>query len=139
MEAKKRIAMVKKDGVMMKLEYKFLTDEEFEKCLDELSKKTNVDVGSIITYDLGTRDDVEEGTMYFCPKCGEYNEFGHEPNVREFYQKDPETGKLKPAGYHKNLTLECYSCDETFEIYTEQFEKESEKLTKLMFEQENLS
>lgn len=127
METKKRIAIIKKEGMTMKMEYSYLTDVEFEKSLAEVSKKMNVSPDSILTYTLGTQEEMEDGMMYFCPRCGEYNEYGYEPELHLYYRTEGDVSG--PAGYFKDVQVNCTSCDDTFRLTNQKMEDEAQALS----------
>jgi hypothetical protein len=128
MEKKKRVAVCQKGGIVMRVDYNFVTDEEFQKSLAEWATNINVDVDNIITYTLGDEDEMEEGNAYFCPRCGYYNKYGYEPNISLYYQEDKLTGESKPTGYFKTLDIECEHCDVTFHIQTDKFNEDTKDL-----------
>lgn len=136
MDKKKRIVIMKLEGISIRFDYTFLDDIEFQASLEELSRVYKIDKGSILTYTLGTEEETENGVVHFCPRCGTYNEHGFSPEVDTYYAIDKETEQLKPAGLYKTLNIDCLNCNDIFNISTEQFQEESAKLTKTFLAKE---
>lgn len=133
---KQRIAIVQKDGISMRLSYDFVTDAQFDTSLKELAEKMKYPYEHIVQYTLGDEEETQEGTLYFCPKCGYHNDGGYEPDVRMYYRQDSE-GKSQPAGYFKTLNIDCTECDTVFEVRTEQFDADVEELNKAFSTNQN--
>lgn len=127
---KQRIAIYTKKGITTRIEYNPITDEQFEKNLTNISTSKGIEKDSILTYTLGDEDEMENGNLYFCPRCGHHNEYAYEPDLRMFYAKDKETDELKEAGYYKFVTIDCSGCDETFEIHSKKMDEDAQKFTK---------
>ena len=136
-EKKKRIVMFKVDGTFIRFDYTYIDDDEFEASLEGLASKYKINKDSIFTFTLGTQEQTEDGIVHFCPKCGSHYEYGFEPSVNMYYSIDKESNELKPAGYYKTLNIDCYTCGEVFNISTDKFEEESDKLTQDLLEKEN--
>lgn len=124
MDKKKRIAIAKKNGLTMKLEFEYVTDQEFEDALKKHEELTKMPAEDFITYTLGAEDEMNEGTLYFCPRCGEYNEYGFEPNVTPYYN----SADKKLAGFFKRVDIECMNCDENYEIHNSRFDEDMKKM-----------
>lgn len=128
-DKKRRVALYQKKGVQARLEYPYITDDEFDKSIKELAAKMGIDPASVVTYTLGTKDEMEEGTLYFCPRCGTKHHDGIEPTTSMFL-KQGKDGAMTTAGYYKMLVMDSYCCNEEFEIHTDKWAEESEKLNK---------
>lgn len=139
METKKRVALLKKGEITTRLDYTYLTDEAFDRSVQDIANRWGVHPEHVLTYTLGNEDETNEGNCYFCPRCGHYNEWGHEPHTRQYYRHNPETGRSEPAGYFKSLTLECDQCEETFEIQTDTWDEEGKRMTKAFQEEKETS
>jgi hypothetical protein len=107
-----------------------MTDDEFEESLKEWAAKTGADYDSILTYAIGTEDEEAEGHLYFCPRCGAFEEYGHEPNTRMMYRK-AENGELKEAGYFTSNHIDCSNCNNIFEIHSDKYQETDSALNKL--------
>lgn len=130
---KKRAAIYKSGSMTMRFDYPFITDEDLEKSLKEFADKLNAEPDSILVYTLGDEDEEENGVLYFCPKCGAYNEYGYDPSMRMFYRRDKEGEQPKEAGYFKNNIIDCTNCNEVFEIHTDKYTEQAEEMTKRYF------
>lgn len=130
---KKRIAVIHTKGTMVKFNFDYLTEAEFEKSLDEIAEKYNYVKEDIMRYTLGTKEEMEDGNLYFCPKCGNYESSGFKPAIRLLTVLKPnetEGTSMETVAYEKYLEINCFHCESEFEIATEQFLEESEQLTK---------
>lgn len=132
-EPRKRIVVIKNSGLRVRYAFGYISDAELEEVLDQLVKEFSYDKKAMTIYTLGDEDADEEGTVWFCPNCGEYNEYGYEPETHLLYATD-EHGQITPAHYYKEIVIDCIDCERTTNIHTEQFEEDVQDLNKLLKE-----
>jgi hypothetical protein len=129
-EKKKWVALYGTGSLTIRFDYGYLTEEEVQESLQEWATKTGYDVDNVILYSIGTKEEEEEGCLFFCPRCGAHNEYGMEPSTRLFYREDKE-GNTKPAGYFKSTWVECTNCDNTYEVHSDKYHEDVKEMNKL--------
>ncbi|MEX3625330.1 hypothetical protein [Viridibacillus arvi] len=120
---KKRIAIYKKYGITVQLDLDFQTEEELFRKLDDIAIHAGILPGNISVFTLGTKEQMNEGYVYFCPRCGKYHPEGIKPIWELLYQKDDDED-LVEAGQYKVLTIDCQHCVDEFYINSKTFQNE---------------
>lgn len=128
-EMRKRKIIFNFDSMKMTLDTSYISDEACEKMVKKHATAYNISTKQAFVYDLGTEEQEENGTLFFCPKCGHYNEFGWDPTVNMFYKRSKEGGNMEPAGYYKYVPVDCDDCG-TFEVNCKEFENQMKEMNK---------
>lgn len=128
-ENRKRRIIFNFDNVCMTLETDYISEEECKKMVEKHAATYKVSTKRAFVFHLGTKDEDENGTLFFCPQCGQYNEYGWDPQVNQFYTQPKEGGATKPAGYYKYVPIDCDNCG-VFEVVRDDFEQQMKTLSK---------
>lgn len=134
-EFKKRRIIFQFETLKMTFDTPYISDEACEKLVKMQAELHKMPAEHVLVYNLGTEDQDEDGTMFFCPKCGNYNEYGWDPTVNMFYRRTKEGGELTKAGYYKYVPIDCDNCG-SFEVNCDKFEKEMDKMNEEFFNNE---
>lgn len=135
-EKRKRKIITQIDTLTSTVSTDYITDEECKKMVKQYATAYKISEKQIFVFDLGTEEEVENGTMFFCPKCGSYNQYGWDPQVNQFYTQPKDGGPAVPTGYYKYVSIDCDDCG-TFELSCDKFNEEMEKLSKEFKQHEN--
>ena len=131
-EKKKWVALFGTGTMTVRFDYGFKTEEEVQQSLQEWATKMGYNKDNVILYAIGNEEEERDVHLYFCPRCGSYNEYGMEPVTRMMYRQN-EGGRLQEAGYYTSNAIDCTNCDNNFEVLHEKYREEDEKLNKLFF------
>lgn len=122
-ESRKRRIIFNFDTFRMTLDTDYISDEMLDKTVEKHSTAYNVHPKRAIVFDLGTQEQDENGTLFFCPQCGQYNQFGWDPRVNQVYKRPKEGGAMVLDGYYKYVPVDCDSCG-VFEVVRDDFERQ---------------